>query len=306
MENERPSPSKSATLYSVGTIKTGNDGNKYIIVENKNGVKKWQKHKIVTKKNNTKSLERYKIKILDELELNKIALKNKTYQILTQKVIPEINDLKIKTFIVPLPLSEINLYWSDYFPPTYIQKIYNKNINNINYMYLIVYMNKEGDKIIYDKPINIRFSNLTKKNKISILNIFEKYLLSQYNWNEINNNWMIVSFHKNKDIKQNDTNTMLYINIQLDRNHDNNMDGGFISMTKLIIYFEKTCIKYIVLWDMIDNNLKITINLLDDNKIIEKLKKHIIKQKHITHTIFNFVSLKDNKLENNNIWSYTK
>jgi len=117
---------------------------------------------------------------------------------------------------------------------------------------------------------------------------------------------MIVSFHKNKDIKQNDTNTMLYINIQLDRNHDNNMNGGFISMTKLIIYFEKTCIKYIVLWDMIDNNLKITINLLNDNKIIEKLKKHIIKQKHITHTIFNFVSLKDNKLESNNIWSYTK
>lgn len=139
-------------------------------------------------------------------------------------------------------------------------------------MYLIVYMNKEGNKIIYDKPIKINFSNLTKKNKISILNIFEKYLLGQYNWNEIFNNWMIVSFHKNKDIKQNDTNTMLYINIQLDRNHDNNMNSGLISMTKLIIYFEKTCIKYIVLWNMIDNNLKITINLLDDKKIIEKLK----------------------------------
>ena len=173
-------------------------------------------------------------------------------------------------------------------------------------MYLIVYMNKEGDKIIYDKPIKINFSNLTKKNKISILNIFKKYLLGQYNWNEILNNWMIVSFRKNKDIKQNDTNTMLYINIQLDRNHDNNMNSGLISMTKLIIYFEKTCIKYIVLWDMIDNNLKITINLLDDNKIIEKLKKHITKQKDITHATFNFVSLKNNKLENNTIWSYTK
>ncbi len=41
----RKSPSKSATLYKVGTIKTGNDGNKWIIVENKNGIKKWQLHK---------------------------------------------------------------------------------------------------------------------------------------------------------------------------------------------------------------------------------------------------------------------
>jgi hypothetical protein len=304
MEKERKSPTKSATLYNVGTIKTGNDGNKYIIVENKNGIKKWQKHKNVTKKNNTNSLDIYKIKILDEVELNKIALKNKTYQILTQKVIPEINDLKIKTFIVPLPLSETNLYWSDYFPPTYIQKIYNKNINNINYMYFIVYMNKEGDKIIYDKPIKINFSNLTKKNKISIINIFEKYLLGQYNWNEINDNWMIVSFHKNKDIKNN-MNTMLYVNIQFDINYDS-MDNMYNNMTKLVIYFEKTCVKYIVLWYMIDYNLKITINLLDNNKIIEKLKKHIIKQKNINHSKFIFVNLKDKKLESNNIWSYTK
>ena len=28
---DRPSPSQSATLFSIGTIKTGNDGNKYII-----------------------------------------------------------------------------------------------------------------------------------------------------------------------------------------------------------------------------------------------------------------------------------
>jgi hypothetical protein len=304
MEKERPSPTKSATLYNVGTIKTGNDGNKYIIIENKNGVKKWQKHKNVTKKNNTNLLDIYKIKILDEVELNKIALKNKTYQILTQKVIPEINNLKIKTFIVPLPLSETNLYWSDYFPPTYIQKIYNKNINNINYMYLIVYMNKEGDKIIYDKPIKINFSNLTKKNKINIINIFEKHLLGQYNWNEINNNWMIVSFHKNKDIKNN-MNTMLYVNIQFDINYDS-MDNMFNNITKLVIYFEKTCIKYIVLWHIIDHNLKITINLLDNNKIIEKLKKHITKQKNINHAKFISINLKDNKLASNNIWSYTK
>jgi hypothetical protein len=39
----RPSPSISATTCKVGAKKIGNDNNKYIIVENKNGVKRWQK-----------------------------------------------------------------------------------------------------------------------------------------------------------------------------------------------------------------------------------------------------------------------
>lgn len=37
----RPSPSQSATLFSVGTIKKGNDGNMWVIKANKNGVNRW-------------------------------------------------------------------------------------------------------------------------------------------------------------------------------------------------------------------------------------------------------------------------
>ncbi len=39
----RPSPSESATSFPVGTHRKGNDGNMYAIVENKNGVHRWQK-----------------------------------------------------------------------------------------------------------------------------------------------------------------------------------------------------------------------------------------------------------------------
>jgi hypothetical protein len=46
-----PSPTKSATLYKIGTIKTGNDGNKWIISESSNGIKKW---KLYRKVENTK------------------------------------------------------------------------------------------------------------------------------------------------------------------------------------------------------------------------------------------------------------
>lgn len=41
----RKGPSKSATLFKNGTIKIGNDGNKWIIVTNKIGIRRWQKVK---------------------------------------------------------------------------------------------------------------------------------------------------------------------------------------------------------------------------------------------------------------------
>ena len=41
----RPSPTESATLNPVGTIKTGNDGNNWQVKESSTGVKRWVKIK---------------------------------------------------------------------------------------------------------------------------------------------------------------------------------------------------------------------------------------------------------------------
>ena len=43
---KRPLPTESATLYKVGIKKIGSDGNKWIIAENKNGIKRWKLYKI--------------------------------------------------------------------------------------------------------------------------------------------------------------------------------------------------------------------------------------------------------------------
>jgi hypothetical protein len=59
--SERKGPSKSATLYEVGTKKKGNDGNTWIIEENKNGVRRWVLYKKVTK-NITKNVTKKVIK----------------------------------------------------------------------------------------------------------------------------------------------------------------------------------------------------------------------------------------------------
>ena len=44
-KKDRPSPSQSATLFQVGSVKKGNDGNMYQVKQNKNKVKRWVKVK---------------------------------------------------------------------------------------------------------------------------------------------------------------------------------------------------------------------------------------------------------------------
>jgi predicted molibdopterin-dependent oxidoreductase YjgC len=68
----RKGPSKSATLFKNGTIKVGNDGNKWVIITNKNDVKRWQKVKgasasvgAVTVKNKTKKSKQKSKRVLE-------------------------------------------------------------------------------------------------------------------------------------------------------------------------------------------------------------------------------------------------
>jgi hypothetical protein len=56
----RKGPKESATLFSVGIKKKGNDGNMWIIVNNKNGIKRWQKK--TNKKSTSKKIIKKSIK----------------------------------------------------------------------------------------------------------------------------------------------------------------------------------------------------------------------------------------------------
>ena len=46
MSTTRKAPTESATLFKKGTIKKGNDGNKWVIVKNASRVKRWQRVKV--------------------------------------------------------------------------------------------------------------------------------------------------------------------------------------------------------------------------------------------------------------------
>ena len=49
----RKAPTASATLFKRGTIKTGNDGNKWTIIADTRGVQRWRKTDATTRKNRT-------------------------------------------------------------------------------------------------------------------------------------------------------------------------------------------------------------------------------------------------------------
>lgn len=85
MSTTRKAPSKSATLFKNGTIKRGNDGNKWIIVKTGNGIRRWQKVKGVgvgvganaTMKNKTKTKSKSKRVLEMEADPNTVWGKNK-------------------------------------------------------------------------------------------------------------------------------------------------------------------------------------------------------------------------------------
>ena len=81
-KKKRKGPSDSATKFSVGTKKKGNDGNMWIIVENKNGIKHWSKI------SNLKGTKKHKSKRLLELEKDPESVwgKNKALEKFWQKL----------------------------------------------------------------------------------------------------------------------------------------------------------------------------------------------------------------------------
>jgi len=75
----RKAPSKSATLFKNGTIKQGNDGNKWVIVTTSNGIRRWKKvHGAnATMKNKSKTKTKSKRVLEMEADPNTVWGKNR-------------------------------------------------------------------------------------------------------------------------------------------------------------------------------------------------------------------------------------
>lgn len=317
MDKIRPSPTNSATLYKTGTIKTGNDGNKWIITENKNGVKRWKLYKKPTKIQSEKTIKKtskkttkktskkaskkiqkdeskeetwvdlgtfYGVKILSQKQLDKIAESDDdsrdVYIILKTKILPEINKLGIETFFVPLPFSKYDIRWSD-FPPDYIKKIFNKDILDFDFMYFRFDLDKQAKNI--DSPsIHVEYSPLDLDKKIKIIDIFEKYLFGYFQWTGSNHKAINIDFYPTKNPKHIDKKKLKQDDTYpiLSINLDSNINLIKDQATlhnKLVDFFENLDKKYLPIWSAGISDFEFSIYAFDT-----KDTKYIEKiKKHI-------------------------
>jgi hypothetical protein len=213
----RKSPIQSATLYEVGTKKKGNDGNTWIIVENKNNVKRWQLYKKVIEKEEkivdvpkTKKISPKTVSITDSYNIPKIKKNNWTKWLenlnskqkkYIDKVRNSYKSIEKETGIIVieviLPLSENGLYYVDY-PWDYAKQLY-PDINDDDNAYMMIIF-----KIDENLHLDISESN---DNKIvvqhkGILRTYKKNLLEYIeNFNEEKNGKMSWNGRQNKAIE---------------------------------------------------------------------------------------------------------
>lgn len=203
--SNRPSPTQSATLYTTGTKKTGNDGNTWIITQNVNGTKRWKLYKKVTKKESKKvskkvskkgikSLNNFGFTPVYEKKLDKImeSYNNVVYDKIKKNIIPELNKLNIEVYIVPLPLSENGYYFTDY-ASEYINKVYNKDMIerlNIKDIYFVFKLTHDGKKLNTDE-ILVNYTPFGNKKK-NVIEIFKKYLRNKFEWDGSNTKAIII------------------------------------------------------------------------------------------------------------------
>jgi len=123
-------------------------------------------------------------KLENVIDNDKVA--KKVYGKLKKKILPEINKLSIETFIIPLPLSDGGMYWTDY-AYDYIKEKHKTDILDVKYMYFTFYLNNKATMLNENRPIIVNFSPLNKQNKASIIELFEEHLGDYFNWTGSNN-----------------------------------------------------------------------------------------------------------------------
>lgn len=189
--------------------------------------------KFKSKSKITSVLDMYDVVHLNETEFNNIIKKSpnnvrKTMQSL-QDFIKEIRFHDKLAHIIPLPLSEGGIYWSDY-AGDYLNDIYGEDWYNKykkGYMYMTVHINNAGTEIIDTDKISVSYSSMNTEDKNITIKLLNKYLKNQYIWSGRNTEKIFISFDKIKtkkidtdSLKNDDDYPMLYIYIIFVNNID--------------------------------------------------------------------------------------
>lgn len=162
---ERKSPEKSATLFNVGTKKTGNDGNIWIIEENKNGIKRWVLFKKPSKKLEKKETSNFNS--FDFSVYDKIKEYKSIYEMIMNKSLDYKIDLQESNITTPGHTS-VNYHKID-SDATKIskEKNYKANMFVVGYLVGNTFHWYEGARLYYLKhTFETSFETMIKNKKV--------------------------------------------------------------------------------------------------------------------------------------------
>lgn len=209
-KKNRPSPSQSATQFKIGDIAKGNDGNKWIIKANKNGINRWtrfnkssSKHKHKHKHSKIASRRRVRPK---SKKYRRIRSKRRTYSYSNRNYSkPKYRKIKRKSKMKPqLPIR-------------------NNQIDNISPNKLVKYItNNRITNIIFNK-----ISPELKNNRIKVYFVPQKtsnlylgdhwhhYLVDHYGGYDTTGNFIVFIIYFNND-REIDTKQKIGIMLHID------------------------------------------------------------------------------------------
>lgn len=191
-----------ASSESVGKQMQGKDGRKWQVHADKNGKKSWKlKSKKKTTQRSLKSvislaLEKfYDIPIIKPSKIKNLIATHPVLLTMYNDVRPVIENESIPVYIVPLPLSSNDIYWSD-FSNSYLKQYYDENYQDSSFILITIYLHKNLD-INLNKPPMIQYSLMLDQQQF-VMDKFIDFLPYNYCWDGNDKSCMYLFYEKRK------------------------------------------------------------------------------------------------------------
>ena len=230
----------------------------------------------------------FQVKVIEPTNIYHYLINNEIHQKIINKIMPEIKNKNINFFIIPLPYSELNIWWTDY-PESYLDYFYGSEYKDSDFLYMTVKLNKDLTlKLDEEIVINHQLEFIKRQ---WIYNLFKKELPYNFSWNGTVSSNIIINYQNNispapeLEISESDIYPCCEIFIEakldtiLDENYQiNSFDDSPFEKSDFIILWEEILTKSEVIdygFNYSNNTyiIDFVLESIDDIEILKKLKE---------------------------------
>tara|TARA_B100000524_G_C23653955_1_gene371114 strand:+ start:4517 stop:5344 length:828 start_codon:yes stop_codon:yes gene_type:complete len=139
--------------------------------------------------------EYFQLKVIEPNNINNCIGNNELLNLIINKIKPIIESKNINFFIIPLPFSDLEIWWTDY-AEIYLEKFYNKEYNKEKSFisFIIKFNNDLTLNVIENIEIN---HELNLEEKQIVYDIFTQYIPYNFEWSGRTSENMIIKYQKN-------------------------------------------------------------------------------------------------------------